>query len=271
MYTKSGHPLINSRYLLFEAQQAFHFSLPPHLALGSVTYVPAAAAGLLHRIGTLREGVDADGVLWDSCPLRLGATPVKVWIDGALQIPEPPKNGMKDGQIVVGKGKEGPEWRQIPEVPDWDEERRRAVEWEGLPPLQSRKEDGMIVFRNVTEVWTRGVNGGIEEVFSAVSLTENERGIVVVEKGKVICVGKAPSCSSLPDRHKSVNLLGGSIAPGLMSFGSPLGLEEIAGEPSTGAGQLYDAFSRDIPDIFGDVGGVVRTADALQFGTRNAL
>jgi len=50
---------MNSRYLLFEAQQAYHYGLDPALALASVTSVPASAAGLGHRIGTLAEGYDA--------------------------------------------------------------------------------------------------------------------------------------------------------------------------------------------------------------------
>ena len=60
--------------------------LSPQLALASVTSVPASAAGLSHRIGILREGADADVVLWDSHPLQLGATSRKVWIDGILQV-----------------------------------------------------------------------------------------------------------------------------------------------------------------------------------------
>ena len=41
---------------MYEAQQAFFYGLNPSLALASVTSTPAAAAGLGHRIGTLREG-----------------------------------------------------------------------------------------------------------------------------------------------------------------------------------------------------------------------
>ncbi len=51
--------MVNSRYLLFEAQQAHHYGLNPALALASVTSVPANAAGLGHRIGTIGEGKTA--------------------------------------------------------------------------------------------------------------------------------------------------------------------------------------------------------------------
>lgn len=57
----------------------------------------------------------------------------------------------------------------------------------------------------------------------------------------------------------------------MLLSGSPLGLEEIQGEPSTGDGAPYDPFQADVPAVMGDVAGVLRAADALQFGTRNAL
>lgn len=61
--------MMNTRWLLYEAQQAFYYGLPADLSLASVTSAPAAAAGLDHRIGTLRAGADADVVLWDcECP-----------------------------------------------------------------------------------------------------------------------------------------------------------------------------------------------------------
>ena len=36
-------------------------------------------------------------------------------------------------------------------------------------------------------------------------------------------------------------------------------------------GELGDAFRKDVPRVLGDVGGLTRAVDALQFGTRNAL
>jgi Amidohydrolase family len=233
-----------------------------------VTAVPASAAGVEHRIGVLAKGTDADVVLWDSHPLHIGATPVKVWIDGILQIPVPLKTGEKGGNVIVGKGKDGQEWREIPSVPNWDKERKKAVEWDGLPPLEGEKESSTVVFKNVREVWTRGSHGVVESFYKG----SDELGVVLVKSGKIICAGTAATC--VPTATPSgalVDLHGGSISPGLMSFGSPLGLEEIAGEPSTGNGVLYNSLVEDIPRVFGDVSGIMRAVDALQFGTRNAL
>jgi imidazolonepropionase-like amidohydrolase len=231
--------------------------------------VPAVAAGLEHRIGILAEGTDADVVLWDSHPLHIGSTPTAVWIDGIVQIPVPPKTGEGGGNVVVGKGKDDQEWREVPSVPNWDEERKRAVEWEGLPPLDRKTESSKVVFTNVREVWTRGADGIVNSLLES----DDELGVVLVEGGKITCAGTAATCISTQATrdHGFVNLRGGSISPGLMSFGSPLGLEEIAGEPSTGDGVLYNPLVEDVPSILGDVGGVVMALDALQFGTRNAL
>jgi imidazolonepropionase-like amidohydrolase len=82
---KSDHLAI-SRTLLHEAQQAHYYGLPDHLALASITSVPAKTAGLDWRLGTIARGLDADIVLWDSHPLSLGATPSQVFIDGIPQL-----------------------------------------------------------------------------------------------------------------------------------------------------------------------------------------
>lgn len=256
---------MNSRDLIFEAQQAYHFGLPAHLALASVTSTPAIIAGLSHRIGTLGEGRDADVVMWDSHPLRVGATPTMVWIDGALQVPSP---ASKPSRIIVNSARQ-----KMPTTPNWDKERLTASKWDGLPPLRNSKEDRKIVFYNVKEVWTRGSNGDIEEIFpSPTDPDMNGRGRVVVERGHLICVGGNDMClTSEHDAVDYINLHGGCISPGLHAYGTSLGLEEIPSEPSTGDGNsVYNPFMDDIPQILHDVGGVTRASDALSFGTRNA-
>ncbi|TFK55529.1 composite domain of metallo-dependent hydrolase [Heliocybe sulcata] len=260
---KTDHPVINTRYLLNEAQQAHYYGLPPHLALASVASTAATAVGMAHRIGFLRVGADADVVLWDSHPLQLGATPVQVWIDGIKQLPE---------DVQVGVGKDDIAWKRVPSVPDWTKERKETWKWEGLPPLEGRKEEGVVVFTNVKTVWSKDEEGELTEAFAAAG--EKELGVVVAQGGKITCAGSALTCSESTKSsgpREVVDLQGGSIAPGLMTYGSPLGIEEIASEPSTGNGALYDPFFVDVPKILGDTAGITRAADALQFGTRNAL
>ena len=48
--------MTNSRFLLYEAQQAYVYGLPENLALAAVTSTPAEAMGMGHRIGYIKEG-----------------------------------------------------------------------------------------------------------------------------------------------------------------------------------------------------------------------
>lgn len=48
--------MLNSRYLLFEAQQAYYYGMPGNLALASVMSTPAEVLGLDHRIGFIKNG-----------------------------------------------------------------------------------------------------------------------------------------------------------------------------------------------------------------------
>ncbi|KAI0004939.1 hypothetical protein BJV74DRAFT_805840 [Russula compacta] len=261
---KTNHPALNGRYLLYEAQEAYHYGLPLGLALASVTTAPATVAGLSHRLGALRPGMDADVVLWDSHPLRLGATPAAVWVDGIAQ-----PLGTEIG-VLVGKGKEAPDWREPPNVPDWKQERQEAFKWDGLPPLELARVTEAVVFANVSAVLVRGAEG-IEHMFRS-SAVDNARGIVIVQAGKIICAGFDSACNPLvPNQAHLVDLEGGVLAPAFISFGSNLGLQEIEYEPSTGDGLPFDPFAKDVPGVLRDPGGIVRAADALEFQTRNAL
>jgi len=211
-------------------------------------------------------------VLWDSHPLRLGATPQRVWVDGALQIPR-----THGAAVDVGRGKEDPGWDERPAVPDWRRERERAVEWEGLPPLDVAEdvERGRVVFHNVSAVYVRGRDAqGLPVVRAQFMEGAGAGGVVMVERGTVVCAAaRAAVCVGLADvpPERTVDLHGGMLAPALIAFGSPLGLEEIAYEPGTGDGRAYDAFTYDVPRVLGDSGALVCAADALQFQTRNAL
>ena len=91
---------------MFEAQQAHYFSLPSYLAIASVTSVAASIIGLDQRIGYIKQGFDADIVLWDSHPLQLGATPQMVWVDGFLEVRNP-------GGVKVHEGR-----THAPKTPD---------------------------------------------------------------------------------------------------------------------------------------------------------
>jgi hypothetical protein len=57
----------------------------------------------------------------------------------------------------------------------------------------------------------------------------------------------------------------------LISFGSALGLQEIAGEASTQNGAPLDPLLQAVPSIAGGASALDRAVDGLQFGTRDAL
>jgi hypothetical protein len=92
--------------------------------------------------------------------------------------------------------------------------------------------------------------------------------------GTIRCAGTEAQCftsSFVSDYAEVVDLRGGSIAPGLTTYGSPLGLEEIEAEASTNDGKVYDPLTQKIPGIIGGPKSLTRAVDGLQFGGRSAL
>ena len=179
-------------------------------------------------------------------PLTLGATPKQVWIDGIPQISKP-KALIKS----IGLQKE-------PKTPSWDEEAKQAVKYEGLPPLKGDRVSS-VAFTNIKSVWSRDETGNLKESLG------NE-GVMHFVDGALAC--SSPSCpSTFSDDTKIVDLEGGSMGPGLISFGSPLGLEEIEQEPSTRDGYAYGPFDKE----FTIVGDLARAADGLAFEGRSML
>ncbi|KAF9462476.1 carbohydrate esterase family 9 protein [Collybia nuda] len=258
---KSDHPLQNSRYLLYEAQQAHYYGFPENLAIASVTSNSAEVMGMGHRIGYIKEGWDADLVIWDSHPLALGATPSQVFIDGIPQL---------DSPHVV---KKPASYQRSPRVPKFRHEADEAVRYEGLPPLIPRNSaTKTAVFTNVKAIFKRR-SGVVQQVFSAQDASTF--GTVVVQNGTVVCSGVHSTCSESAAYEESdittIDLEGGSIAPGLVSFGSPLGLQHIDQEPSTTDGDVFDPLSRPVPKILGGDTAIIRAADGLLYGSRDAL
>jgi hypothetical protein len=97
-------------------------------------------------------------------------------------------------------------------------------------------------------------------------------GIVVVDRGQIICSGVKASCATyltLADPSEFIDVKAGSLSPGFITYGSPLGLVEIVQEASTNDGVSYDALRGDVPKILRGIED--RAVDGLQFGTRNAL
>ncbi|GJJ06667.1 hypothetical protein Clacol_000862 [Clathrus columnatus] len=266
---KSDHSFpINARYLLHEAQQVFYFGLPSEAALQSVTTTPADVLGLGHRIGYINEGYDADVVIWDSHPLALGATPKQVYIDGIAQLPI--------GTNVIKK----PDvYNEIPRTPNFDREAADAVKYEGLPPLIPSKQVKNLIFKNVKNVWLHdhhdGVNTsqfGIKHVPTPMTAALNGGTDVVIRNGEIVHVDSLLDLTNGDFMDYDIfDLEGGSLAPSLTTFGSPLGLTDIILEDSTGDGTVLDPLTDNIPSILREDATIIRAVDGLQFGSRDAL
>ena len=164
-----------------------------------------------------------DVVLWDSHPLAIGATPRQVFIDGIAQFAHPhvfPK------PISVLKS---------PETPDFETEAKEAVRYNGLPPLGPKESTPRtILFTNLTNVWIRKGNK-VHSILNDLTTAADraERGVVGVDAGNIICI-TAKDCEQFKSlAARTVDLEGGALQPGLVTYGSNLGLQEIGMEKST--------------------------------------
>ncbi|KZS92638.1 carbohydrate esterase family 9 protein [Sistotremastrum niveocremeum HHB9708] len=258
---KSDVPAVNSRYLAYEAQQAHYYGLPTTLALASITTVPAQTLGLDHRVGYIREGYDADLVVWDSHPLALGATPKQVFIDGITQYP------------VAFVSEKSAEAQAPPKVPSFDHEANDALDYNGMPPLNGQTFPN-VLFTNVKSIWT---GSGYQDLQESVGTNET-LGQVLVDSGVITCVAidciiPRPPIPGLPPAPviKVVDLEGGSLNPGLVAYGADIGLQEIEGERTTNDGPVFDPMVGRVPGIAGGEGYLPRAVDGLQFGGRDSL
>lgn len=82
----SDHPAEYGKFLSYQAQVAYNHGVDAEHAIASLIGVPAKYLGLDNRVGSIRPGFDADLVVWNRHPLRLGASPLLVTINGHVTI-----------------------------------------------------------------------------------------------------------------------------------------------------------------------------------------
>lgn len=203
-----------------------------------------------------------DIVIWDSHPLSLGATPQQVYVDGLAQLNHP---------TISRKPRP---YQSLPTPPDYDAEAAAVVRYSGLPPLEPRKlqRRGDIIFTNVNSIFSRTTseeNGGIKHLDHAGATKEWET--VVVRNGTIVCNGSGSRCRELlDDVAEVIDLQGGSLSPGLITYGSPLGLVEMRLEPTTTDGIVPNPLTANPPSVLGPH-PLICAVDGLQFGGRNML
>jgi imidazolonepropionase-like amidohydrolase len=238
----SDNPVTNSQHVVWEAAKAYSNGLPYHIALAGVTSAPAELLGFGERVGKVKEGFDADIVVWDSDPLSVGAAPLQVWIDGAPQFKNP---------VELKK----PE--PVPIKPD--------------PKLQEemvKAELANVVFTNITHNW-------VDET------TMTDAMSVIVTDGIITCLGPCHSdiVTAESKGFPVISLQNGYFTPSFTAFGSSLGLLEIDAERDTqDGGYNDDSFARAIDGLALDTKqlsaafdhGVSRAISAPSRGSINA-
>lgn len=254
---KSDHPVLDSRYLLFEAQQGHHYGLPENVALAALTTSPAKVQGLDHRIGYLRINYDADVVLWDSHPLSLGATPLQVYIDGIPQLEKVFSAKPLSTSLVA------PPIASMPVDPitlQEDDDSYRA-------PVVVEQFDE-IFFQNVAEVLLKNdkkKHSGLHSYGKDLPIPFS----VHIKHGAIHCIGECtePTSPSIT----TVDLKGGSLLPPLIAFGPALGLTEIISESSTSDQEVYDPLIDKLSKnqaIWGPK-VAIKAIDGLSFGGKH--
>jgi hypothetical protein len=130
--------------------------------------------------------------------LSLGAAPKQVFIDGIAQLENP---------HTVEKPKSA---QHVPDTPDFEKEIADAIKYEGLPPLEPETSTSdIVVFTNVGSVLLKDSKRGITEVFTSAG----SEGVVVAEKGKIVCRGEQVACASaISQTARHIDLEGGSIS-----------------------------------------------------------
>lgn len=191
----TDHPSTYGKLLMYVAQVAHHYGVSNELAIASLIAEPARALGLDNRIGFARPGYDADLVIWDKHPLRLGATPLQVMIDG----------------------------NTIVKAPDslWNE--TQPAQSQHCPPQQPQHvHDEQICFPGQQDLVVQGIkvdyfnehNSDMEPV----DWQEDNTATAVIRGGKLECIGKR-ECRLLAhklvdeDQFPIMNVSNGFVTP----------------------------------------------------------
>lgn len=122
---------------------------------------------------------------------------------------------------------------------------------------------------------TRILLPGHEQTLSSSPAVDDNDNVVIIQNSKIICIGPCTAHLTSNTNLTTLSLSQGHLTPTLTSFGSLLGLEEIAGEPATSDGSnTPGSFSAAIDGLSFDgknlhaafAHGVTRAITAPKFG-----
>lgn len=243
---KSDHSAedLNSKYLLLQSAVGHSFGLPADKALQAVTSVPAASLEIDDRVGYVRDGYDADIVVWDSHPLSIGATPKQVFIDGVATL-DPAKVEESSAHVVVAQGADAHIGAGKPAM-------RATIAHEERERLCSASRDqgrGFVISgitRSFLDEFPELITDGVSDAATRDNLT------MVIADGKVACLGTGADCHAAATKLRgshddenvtSIELQNGHLSRGLIAVTSSLGIAEISMIPATGDGVVKTAGS----------------------------
>ncbi|KAJ5703988.1 hypothetical protein N7493_011126 [Penicillium malachiteum] len=210
----------NSKFLLSQAAEGHSFGLPEEMALQSVTSTPAKSLGLDHRIGYVQAGYDADIVIWDSHPLSNGATPLQVYIDGVSTLPS---DRLQESLNLSSSQKSRMHPPNAPQM---------------RPQSEKSVQDSV---REAIKVGAKIVVSGIQSVlvpFSGFDVPAHGNLTIVLERGRVVCIGLPKDCLIVANDVVHLDLKNGHIIPGLTALVHHMGLSEIEMESISGDGSV---------------------------------
>lgn len=200
-----------------------------------------------HRIGSISVGKDADIVIWERHPLRLGARPTHVFIDGAeLDF----KSSWTKSVVEPSSLKK----EDHHELPPFSENTMR-LEDHGLDnpsSFQDACHQGVdsFVLRNISQIYMNAT--------TTLYAQENQGLYMVVHQGQISCLGLACDRDRIdwPVSSPVFNMGGAVVLPGIVSMGVPLGLMEVQSEDTT-----YDGAVKKDASSYQEV---VRAVDGLK-------
>jgi imidazolonepropionase-like amidohydrolase len=206
---KTDHPVVFGWELLFQAQKAAHWGLPNEAALKAVTSLPARTAGFT-SFGALTEGSDSDLVIWDRHPLRLGARPQHVFIDGTSVYTG--TSHLHQDQLTYNSP-----------YGTWKMTTTPATFCSTTASDSDSRSDYAVIN---AQIMTGIPNAAIIN-----------DGVLIVTAGNVSCIGTAATCP-IPNGLATMDLHGGVITPGFIAAGMPLGNVEVDQETNWQDGNI---------------------------------
>lgn len=191
-------------------------------------------------------------------PLSLGATPAQVFIDGVKQLASP---------HVVSKPKDQ---SVPPSTSDAIARSAETIEAAGDTSYAPKKSIQDVVFVNVRSAFGVDSQGQIEQTFGPSHDDVDAQaslGTVVVKDSEIVCAGSCePFAAGILD---IVDLKGGSLIPGLVTYGAPMGVTEMPTEKSTKDGEAFDVIQSagQVPDVL--KGEIIKGVEALSLGQKD--